>query len=385
MLPHHSKPLQPAQVRDFVQSIFREDLHAKRIQSLAGATIGVLHAAAIGIHAIGRGLAAAQGKDPKHTVKQVDRLFSNPAIVPWELFEVWVPFVLADLSKVFVNLDWTDFDDDGQCSLVASVQTVHGRSTPLMWLTVEKATLAGSRNDYEDRLLLRLAEVVPKNVKVTVVADRGFADSKLYGFLEELSFDYIIRFRQDVLVTSTDGETRKAGQWVTGARTRVFRDALVTGDKCPVPTVVVMHKANMKDVWCLVASDPTATGKDLAKRYGRRFTIEEMFRDVKDPRFGLGLRWSRIGEPARRDRLLLVVAFAQYLLEMLGKVGEDLKFDRFLKTNTSKKRTLSLLRQGLMWYDQLPMMKEERAVALMTAFEAEILRHPVFGTIWGAK
>ncbi|MBT9560870.1 MAG: hypothetical protein IV100_32900 [Myxococcales bacterium] len=65
------------QLSEFIASIAPEDFHAKRVPSLSNATLGVLHAGALTIHAIGRGLAFARGLDDKHTVKQVDRLLSN--------------------------------------------------------------------------------------------------------------------------------------------------------------------------------------------------------------------------------------------------------------------------------------------------------------------
>lgn len=44
-----------------VDRTFGDDLHAKTVLSLAMGVVGVLHAASLGIHAIGRGLAAAKG------------------------------------------------------------------------------------------------------------------------------------------------------------------------------------------------------------------------------------------------------------------------------------------------------------------------------------
>ena len=40
----------------------RGDLHAKRVLSLANATLGVLTSASLAVHAIGQGLAQAMGK-----------------------------------------------------------------------------------------------------------------------------------------------------------------------------------------------------------------------------------------------------------------------------------------------------------------------------------
>jgi hypothetical protein len=43
--------------------------------------------------------------------------------------------------------------------------------------------------------------VLPEEVRVTVVADRGFVDSKLFVFLSEaLGFDYLIRLRANLSV-----------------------------------------------------------------------------------------------------------------------------------------------------------------------------------------
>ena len=90
-----------------------------------------------------------------------------------------------------------------------SLLSRHGRATPLVWLTVDKAALKNRRNGYEYQVLVRLAEILPADVRVRVVADRGFGDHKLYRVLtEELKFDFVIRFRGNIAVTATSGEAR---------------------------------------------------------------------------------------------------------------------------------------------------------------------------------
>ena len=56
-----------------------------------------------------------------------------------------------------------------------------------------KDELKDARNDCEDACLRRLAEVLPANVRATILA--GFADTKLFEFLGELGFDYVIRLK----------------------------------------------------------------------------------------------------------------------------------------------------------------------------------------------
>ena len=111
----------------------------------------------------------------------------------------------------------------------------------------------------------------------------------------------------------------------------------------------------------------------------RRWTIEPSFRDTKDLRFGMGMAEIRIADPERRDRLLLISAFAMALLTMLGAAGESLGMDRLLKSNTSKTRTHSLFRQGCMLYELIPNMPEHRLGPLMRRFAEILLSSGLFG------
>src|ERR1700678_447023 len=90
----------------------------------------------------------------------------------------------------------------------------------------------------------------------------------------------------------------------------------------------------------------------------------------------MGMAEIRIAEPERRDRLLLISAFAMVLLTMLGAAGESLGMDRLLKSNTSKSRTHSLFRQGCMLYELIPNMPEHR---LMQRFAEMLLSSGLLG------
>lgn len=358
----------------FLTSLFAEDLHAKQVLSLSQCTLGVIHAASLAVHTIGIGMAQARGVNPKHAIKQVDRMLSNRGIDVWALFRLWVPFVLGGRREIVVALDWTEHDHDDQSTIAINLVTSHGRATPLIWKTVVKSSLKDNRNEFEDDVIRRLHEVLSAGVRVTLLADRGFGDQKLYRMLRELGFDYVIRFREIISVTDADSESRPAADWVpTNGQSRMIRDALVTQDRCPVPAVVCVKEAGMKDSWCLATSRTDLTGKQVVELYGRRFTIEENFRDTKDQKFGLGLSATHIRSPKRRDRLLLIAALAQTLLTLLGAAGEALGMDRLLKANTVKKRTHSLYRQGLHYYNALPMMRPERFAPLVEKF-AELVR-----------
>ncbi len=206
-------------VHRFLKTLFDGSVHAERIFSLAGTTTGAIESSSLAVALIGKGLAMARGLLPKHAIKQIDRMLSNEGIVVSTLFAQWVLYVFAKRPRVTIAMDWTDFDADNQATIMLSLVTRHGRATPLVWLTVDKATLKNRRNGYEDQVLRRLAEVLPAGVRVCIVADRGFGDQKLYQLLtEELKFDNVIRFRGNITVTAVGGEARTLrGAAVTGS------------------------------------------------------------------------------------------------------------------------------------------------------------------------
>ncbi len=374
------------EVRQVLGGVLGPDLHAKRVDSLCDATLGVLHSASLAVAAIGHGLAAARGVLTKHAIKQVDRLLSNPGIKIDDILGLWVPFVVGARTSIAVAMDWTDFDADNQATIMLSLITEHGRATPLVWLTVDKKTLKDQRNLYEDRVLVRLAEILPPQIKVRIIADRGFGDHKLYRLLtEQLHFDYVIRFRGNISVTAADGQTRIAAAWVgPGGQARTLRCARVTAEHYEVGTVVCVRDKDMKQAWCLATNSTDETAKDLSRFYGSRWGIECGLRDTKDLRFGMGMASMRVNSPQRRDRLWLLNAFAVVLLTLLGAAGETLGYDRSLKSNTAKRRTHSLFRQGCMLYDLIPNMPEHRLRPLMETFAAMLEAQPLFKKVLGA-
>ena len=376
--------LSPQRVREYVGSIFGPTEHAKRVESLANAVVGITHVAVLAIHAIGQAYAQVRGISAKSGVKQIDRLLSNGNLVLDSTLKAWVGFVVGVRREIVIALDWTEFDDDKQTTLAAYLVTSHGRATPLAWRTHDKSTLKGNQKRYEQELIEQLHGWLDAEVRVTLLADRGFGDQKLYDLLLSLDWDFVIRFRGAILVTSAQGERRTAEEWVSlTGRARMLRGAKVTADEFAVPAVVVTWDRKMKEPWCLATTLNELTASEVVKRYGKRFTIEETFRDQKDLHFGMGLKATHIGKPARRDRLLLLAAVAQALMTLLGAAAEEAKLDRYLKVNTVKRRTHSLFRQGLYWYHAIPNTRREWLVPLMTAFDRIVREHAVFSQIFG--
>lgn len=378
------KTLDVKQTRAFLDELFGEDMHAARVKSLANGVAGVLMAAVVSIHAIGQAYAALAGITAKSGVKQIDRLLSNTGVDVEQLQQEWVKFVVGVRTQIVIAMDWTEFDDDDHSTLCAYLVTNHGRATPLVWQTVQKSELRGQRTAIEHAMVARLHRWLDPDIEAELLADRGFGDQKLYELLQMYGWDFTIRFRGNIRVENTEGEARPANAWLfpTG-RARMLRGAKVTEDRAEVAAVVVVHARGMKEPWCLVTSRTDFTAAQVVKRYGRRFSIEETFRDTKDLRFGMGLKATHIGRADRRDRLLLLIAMAHALLTLLGAASEAAGLDRYLKVNTVQRRTHSLYRQGCYWYSCLPNMREEWLRSLLTAFDRIVREHAFFRETFG--
>jgi hypothetical protein len=170
-------------IRAFIDSVYGHDLHAKRVDSLAAATLGVMTGASLAVAMIGQALAQARGLGTKKAIKQVERLLSNSGIDVWESFARWVSHLLGLRNDIVIAMDWTDFDGDGQAMLALNLVTERGRAMPLLWLSAWKDELKDQRNDIEDTCLRRLSEVLPLGCRVSILADRGFGDHKLFAYL----------------------------------------------------------------------------------------------------------------------------------------------------------------------------------------------------------
>lgn len=259
--------------------------------------------------------------------------------------------------------------------LSLNVVTEKGLSTPLLWKSVDKKQLKHNRARYEDQLLSRLKEVIPAHVEVILLADRGFADQKFFRFLdEELKFQYIIRIKSSTTVIHKEIKN-KAAKWLRDDGKIVhLKEALLTLEKYPIKQFTAVQDKNLKAAWFLV-SNTALKASEIIKKYSKRWKIEPYFRDLKDSRYGWGLERTHIKSCERRDKLMLILALSYTLLTLLGEAGEQLGFDKKLKVNTVKTRTLSLFRQGQFYYKFFFRFTQEEQQVLMNKFQEVLIQN----------
>ena len=165
----HALPSTPLglHTQSFLAQRFDAVLYKKTLGSVYYAVLGTLTSARAGVAHIGRGLAQARGLSPKHTIKQVDRLFSNELLFPSMIWlPYWLEFVAGSRTDLVVALDWTEFAKSDHSTLVLSVIAHDKRATPVLWKTVQRSGI--QRIAVEDELLERLRAVLPPPIRITL-------------------------------------------------------------------------------------------------------------------------------------------------------------------------------------------------------------------------
>ena len=332
-------------VKDFISEIFGS-LHTKNIMSITSIILGILDSKSIKISNIGRSIAELGGTSDANGIAQVDRLLRNQKIDINQLMLAWSSFLTKDLDEMRINLDWTEFDSDGQSTLSASLQVDSNRSIPLLWKTIYSSDKKGNMNQIEDDMIYNLAKSIgEKNGKVVIVADRGFNDTNFMRFLKnEMGYDFTIRLRSNIYVYTTKTEGAPVyGHISENMQPKIIKNGFITKELFQIETIHIEEDKRKEDgssfgYFCLVSTEES---DDSLSSYGRRFQCEETFRDIKDIRFGLGMSSTWIRNPERRDRLLLLGSIALFLSE---KTVESTKDISILNNNNNRPRKDGRLR-----------------------------------------
>ncbi|MDF4767183.1 IS4 family transposase, partial [Vibrio parahaemolyticus] len=122
-----------------------------------------------------------------------------------------------------------------------------------------------------------------------------------------------------------------------------------TRTNCHHPSPKI-YSAATKEPWVLATNLPpsTRTPKQLVNLYAKRMQIEETFRDLKSPVYGLGLRQSRTNSPERFDIILLIALMLQLMFWLAGLHAQKQGWDRHFQANTVRTRNvLSTVRLGM--------------------------------------
>lgn len=319
-----------------------QGLHAKNRQTLAVLMAALLVTGRAGVAALGRGIQSRTAF--KHSIKRVDRFLGNDNVVVCDWCKALFATVVGPRKSVKIAIDWTKI---GPWPVLVASVVIRRRGIPIYWATCDFRKLQRSQNAFENSFLVVLRDIIPRNVNAILLFDRGFRRVSLVKHIKSLGFHFVIRSCSDAhIMTAAGDKIALRGLMLSSGIVKDFGHVMATMDKPEDVRLVAVFDRDQKEPW-LLFSDLDLPARDIVALYGRRFTIEEFFRDSKNSRFGWSLGQYKLkNRPDRLDRLFLVVVATYFLVSIIGLHLEHIRLDAKFKANTSKQKTHSIFQLG---------------------------------------
>jgi hypothetical protein len=313
----------------------------------------------------------------KHQIKRCWRFCANDRIETADAMRGIVEKMLKKRrKKLLIALDWVDIR--GYQTLMASA-VLKGRSIPLCWASTTDHIYDGhrSRNAFEESLLLVLRSMIPQRIKVIILADRGFGRTALATFCQHQGFGYVIRIQPKVTVRLVGFHGKLLDYPVKKGIAKVLKRVSYRSDGSVTQNVVIRWQKDLpkkRDECWFLMTDQKGTAQQLCNLYGKRMTIEQLFRDDKSKRNGWSLRDTQITKPDRLDRLLLIMAIAYLLLCGLGSVAkETLCPSEWCSTN--RPNECSIYTIGIVMLQRIKPLPPNKVFAAILAMSEEVMQN----------
>ncbi len=213
--------------------------------------------------------------------------------------------------------------------------------------------------------------MIPRTIRVVILADRGFGRTALATFCQQQGFGYVIRIQPSVTVRLHGFHGKLLDYPVYKGIAKVLKRVSYRSDGAVTQNVVVRWRKDLPkkrdECWFLMTDQP-GTAHQLCKLYGRRMTIEQLFRDDKSKRNGWSLRDTKITKPDRLDRLLLILAIAYLLLCGVGLIAKQ-QFKPSAWCSTNREIECSIYTIGLIMLNKVDVSPPAAVAAVLELSE----------------
>jgi hypothetical protein len=347
--------------------IYCPEIHITRLQAVMDVATGIQHSQELSITAIGRHLESEV--DLKHRIKKVDRLLGNKNLYSelariYSGLSLYVFKYVAQANKVSpVVIDLCFLKDYNAIQMLSAEIALQGRTIPLYREVFEKGQLKGREKEF----ISKLSGCIPPGRDILIIMDAGFGDA-WFEAIEAQNWYWLVRARSGKHIKlSNNDEWQEVNEIFSQVNTRAksYEDAYITKDQ-PRPCRVITKRGSMlskrnkprklprnynasgghyqrlaKEPWVLATNLPKKYNTThVVNSYKKRMQIEESFRDIKNPRYGLGGRQVETRCVYRWGVLMLLAAIAQITLWIIGVIGHSQGFQKIFQSNTVKDKKI---------------------------------------------
>jgi Transposase DDE domain len=286
----------------------------RHLQTLCWMMIGIIqsqnvHLNGFGVYVVSRAQVAQSHQ------RRFRRWLSNRRIDVVSAHHVLISQALCGWKgeRLYLSLDTTVV---WNCFCIIWVGVVYrGRTVPVAWRVVAQSS-STVRLWTIQRVLRQAARVMPTDVAIVLLADRGFADGKLMKYLREnLGWHFRIRIKRSF-------QFQMEGQWLKVSSVQLqsgqayFTPVVSVGKTNPYPNVYLAfaHDQQSGEDWTIVSDEPT--NLQTFAQYRLRFQVEESFLDLKSN--GFNLEASRLRDKFALSQLCGVIALTTLFLVLQG-------------------------------------------------------------------
>jgi len=345
-------------------------IHALRLNALVDGVQALIAGQRLGLTALGRHLPGDTA--PKHAIKRMDRLVGNPHLHQERPLFYWrvTQRLIGATPHPRILVDWSPVDDRGRYFVLRAAIPFAGRSFPIY----EKVHHKDACPVCQHHLLDVLAELLPKGRQPVLITDAGFK-GPWFRDVERRGWYYVGRLRCPAHVCLRGGDWRSVADLFRQAR----RTPEALGETelhktAPLSTWVyrVRHAAKgrrhltkqgkpsrakrsrkaakgNREPWVLVSNltPSSSTAKKVVAIYRQRMQIEEGFRDVKSPLFGLGFGMHQTRSARRIEILLLIAMLASLVMLACGfRIRHEGEARQYQSNSLRSRAVLSVWRLG---------------------------------------
>lgn len=298
-------------VSAWCHAVFAGAFKKHQRENIALGVVALLQSRTLAVSSLARGMPLPTTFH--HRRKRMDRFIGNPRIFVDQTWQALVPVTLSFARRINgllpILVDHTDVGAYRIC--YAAVLFTKRRALPLCFRVFPKGEPPVSQNRVEHELLMTLHAIIPRKIRVVIIADRGFGRVSLFRTItREFHWSFAIRVKGTVWIE----HGRERGQ--LRHRKRIILRENVTYHK------TAKMLLNLVTCWLPRHPDPWFIATDLddpglvRTLYATRMEIEELFRDFK---FRLGMRDAPQRSLCRAALLFVLALVAALVLLVLGR------------------------------------------------------------------
>lgn len=273
------------------------------------------------------------------------RWLNNRAVNVRRFYQPFITQALMEWSghTLYIGLDTTSVAN--RLVITRTAVLYRGRAVPLAWQVFKRRSVMLAFDHYAG-LVRYTASLLPAEVNVVLLADRGFRDVRLMALLRQLHWHFRLRLAENESIW-VERRRMSLAQWPLQPYQPCFLQGVELTDQRygPVNVAMAWDGQATHDPWRIVTDQP-AEGQTLTD-YALRMGIDLGFLDDKSA--GFQLEDSELLLPTRLDRLLLIMAWCSLYLVSLGTQLVETKQRRLIDTHWQ--RPLSYLQLGWRWLD----------------------------------